>query len=197
MQENKALELLQYPIGKPNIPNLISPIDIQNWIQIIEEFPQKLAALVLQFSDEQLDTKYRPKGWTVRQVIHHLYDSHHNSYTRFKWTLTEDKPVIKAYFEEKIQGFDSFDPNFSEPLNCMVSQESLVDCEEFVIYGHFQGDKMKLGMFPYALSGAVLDEIADLLSEETLGEIDDFIGEHFTGPPQFKELLKDKKWIFV
>ena len=101
MQENKALEFLQYPIGKPNIPNLISPIDIQNWIQIIEEFPQKLAALVLQFSDEQLDTKYRPKGWTVRQVIHHLYDSHHNSYTRFKWTLTEEKPVIKAYFEEK------------------------------------------------------------------------------------------------
>lgn len=101
MQENKTLEFLQYPIGKPSIPNPITSYDISNWIQIIEEFPQKLAALVLHFTDDQLDRKYRPEGWTVRQVIHHLYDSHHNSYTRFKWTLTEEKPVIKAYFEEK------------------------------------------------------------------------------------------------
>ena len=51
-------------------------------------------------TDSQLDTPYRPGGWTVRQVVHHIADSHHHSYTRFKWTLTEDKPLIKAY-EEK------------------------------------------------------------------------------------------------
>ncbi len=101
MQENNSLEFLQYPIGKSSIPNPITSKDISNWIQIIEEFPKKLSALVQNLSDEQLDTKYRENGWTIRQVIHHLYDSHHNSYTRFKWTLTENKPVIKAYFEEK------------------------------------------------------------------------------------------------
>lgn len=101
MQEKNSLEFLQYPIGKPNIPNPITPKDIYNWIQIIEEFPQKLFVLTQNLSEEQLDTRYRENGWTIRQVIHHLYDSHHNSYTRFKWTLTENNPVIKAYFEEK------------------------------------------------------------------------------------------------
>ncbi len=52
-------------------------------------------------SEEQLDTPYRPGGWTVRQTIHHVSDSHHHSYTRFKWALTEDKPIIKAYYEDR------------------------------------------------------------------------------------------------
>ena len=55
--------------------------------------------LVKNLSDKQLDTSYRPEGWTVRQVVHHLSDSHHHSYTRFKWALTEENPVIKAYDE--------------------------------------------------------------------------------------------------
>jgi uncharacterized damage-inducible protein DinB len=101
MQEKNNLEFLQYPIGKPNIPNHITPKDISNWILILEEFPEKLSVLTQKLSEEQLDTRYRENGWTIRQVIHHLYDSHHNSYTRFKWTLTENKPVIKTYFEEK------------------------------------------------------------------------------------------------
>ncbi|MCF6346893.1 MAG: putative metal-dependent hydrolase [Flavobacteriaceae bacterium] len=57
--------------------------------------------LVINLTNEQLDTPYRSGGWTVRQMIHHLADSHHNSYTRFKWVLTEDKPVIKAYYEDR------------------------------------------------------------------------------------------------
>ena len=72
-----------------------------NWISIIESFPSKLNDLVANLSEEQLDTVYRKNGWTIRQVIHHCYDSHHNSYTRFKWTLTEENPVIKAYFEDR------------------------------------------------------------------------------------------------
>ncbi len=55
--------------------------------------------LTTSLNREQLDTPYRKNGWTVRQVVHHCYDSHHNSYTRFKWALTEDSPIIKAYFE--------------------------------------------------------------------------------------------------
>ncbi|MEL4308060.1 YfiT family bacillithiol transferase [Joostella sp. CR20] len=96
-----TLQQLQYPIGKYQSPANISATDIKNWIRTIEFFPEKLEALVEDFDDDQLDTPYRPEGWTVRQLIHHLADSHLNSYIRFKWTLTEDKPVIKAYFEDR------------------------------------------------------------------------------------------------
>lgn len=95
------LEKLKYPIGKVNIPAEITINDISKWISIIENHPEKIRKLVKSLDDNQLDTPYRPDGWTVRQVIHHLGDSHTNSYIRFKWTLTEDKPVIKAYFEDR------------------------------------------------------------------------------------------------
>ena len=67
---------------------------------VLENFPYKLEYLVKNLSHEQLDTPYRTNGWTIRQVIHHLADSHHHSYIRFKWALTEDKPVIKYYYEK-------------------------------------------------------------------------------------------------
>ena len=94
------LEKVKYPIGKFNCPNTISQEQIENWISILEHFPNRLENLVMDLSDKQLDTQYRPDGWTIRQVIHHLSDSHLHSYARFKWTLTEDQPVIKAYDEE-------------------------------------------------------------------------------------------------
>ncbi len=99
--EKSTFEKLKYPIGQPIIPSLITQDLLFNWILIIEKFPLKLEALTKDLSEEQLDTVYRENGWTIRQVIHHCYDSHHNSYTRFKWALTENKPVIKAYFEER------------------------------------------------------------------------------------------------
>ena len=96
-----AIEKLKYPIGKPNIPAVIQPHHIEEWIATLEKFPDELTNLVNNLSEKQLNTPYRENGWTIRQVIHHCYDSHHNSYTRFKWTLTENTPVIKAYFEAK------------------------------------------------------------------------------------------------
>lgn len=102
------MDKLKYPIGKPNIPTKISSELLTEWITTLELFPEKLKNLVGSLSEKQLDTPYRDKGWTIRQVIHHCADSHHNSYTRFKWTLTEDKPVIKAYFEDRwAELFDS------------------------------------------------------------------------------------------
>ncbi|SDW79199.1 DinB superfamily protein [Lutibacter oricola] len=102
------LEELKYPIGQPNIPKNISLKIIKEWILVIENFPSKLNSLVKDLSNEQLDTVYRKDGWTIRQVIHHCADSHLNSYIRFKWALTENKPVIKAYYEEKwAELFDS------------------------------------------------------------------------------------------
>jgi hypothetical protein len=94
-------ESLKYPIGKPKIPEVITEVIIKDWILAIEEFPRKLSVLVKNISDKQLNTPYRENGWTIRQVIHHCADSHHNSYTRFKWALTEDKPIIKAYYEDR------------------------------------------------------------------------------------------------
>ena len=94
------LDRLKYPIGHFECPNSITAGHISEWISDLEKFPQKLRALVKELSDGQLDTPYRPGGWTVRQLVHHLADSHHHCYTRFKWALTEIRPIIKAY-EEK------------------------------------------------------------------------------------------------
>jgi len=98
---NQELEQLKYPIGQFECPNNISSQHIESWISILEHFPNRLENLVKDLTDIQLDTTYRPGGWTIRQVVHHLSDSHHHSYTRFKWALTEDKPIIKAYYEDR------------------------------------------------------------------------------------------------
>lgn len=98
---NNELETLKYPIGKFNFPKNVTKADIQNWIGVLEDFPKRLENLVENLSEAQLDTAYRPEGWTIRQTIHHVSDSHHHSYTRFKWALTENKPTIKAYHEDR------------------------------------------------------------------------------------------------
>lgn len=95
------MEHLKYPIGKIDLPKEINSELISQWIKIIEEFPSRLDKLTSNLTAEQLDTPYRDGGWTVRQVVHHCADSHHNSYTRFKWALTEDAPIIKAYYEDR------------------------------------------------------------------------------------------------
>ena len=96
----KDLEKLKYPIGHFNLAISYDESKIAEWITILEDFPKRISSLVKDLSDLQLDTRYRPEGWTIRQVVHHLADSHHHSYIRFKWALTEDKPVIKYYFEQ-------------------------------------------------------------------------------------------------
>ena len=100
MEEND-LEKLKYPIGKFTVPSPITSSLLTEWIKILEDFPPQLTKLVSKLNDQQLDTPYRPGGWTVRQVVHHLADSHLNSYLRFKWALTESKPVIKMYYEDR------------------------------------------------------------------------------------------------
>ena len=99
--KESALEMLKYPIGRFKLPETITKDDIEKWIDILEKFPDRLEQLVCNLTEEQLDTPYRPEGWTVRQVVHHVSDSHHHSYTRFKWALTEDSPLIKAYYEAR------------------------------------------------------------------------------------------------
>lgn len=98
---DEELQKLKYPIGQFDCSNNISKEQTESWISILEHFPNRLGNLVKDLTEDQLNTTYRPNGWTIRQVVHHLSDSHHHSYARFKWALTEDKPVIKAYFEDR------------------------------------------------------------------------------------------------
>ncbi len=92
---------LRYPVGKFHFPKSVSPQELSGFIDRIAETPSKLRAALAGLSDSQLDTPYRPEGWTVRQVAHHVPDSHMNSYVRFRLALTEDEPVIKPYEENR------------------------------------------------------------------------------------------------
>ena len=92
---------LQYPVGRFEFPREVSSEDRARFIQEIAETPANLRAAVTGLSGEQLDTPYRPGGWTVRQVVHHVPDSHMNSYVRFRLALTEDEPTIKPYDEAR------------------------------------------------------------------------------------------------
>lgn len=88
---------LRHPVGRFARPEQITDADIQGWIEELAQAPALLRKAVAGLSEEQLDTPYREGGWTVRQVVHHLADSHMNCYMRFKLALTEEQPTIKVY----------------------------------------------------------------------------------------------------
>lgn len=91
---------LSYPIGKFKPESNLSPQRREELIAQIAEAPARMRAAVQVLSPQQLDTPYRPQGWTVRQVIHHVPDSHMNAYIRFKLALTESEPTIKPYEQQ-------------------------------------------------------------------------------------------------
>lgn len=93
------LETLQYPVGRFSWNGETSSQARDERLRVIEETPAELRRVVAGLTGEQLDTPYRPDGWTVRQVVHHYADDHMNSYVRFKLALTEDAPTIKPYSE--------------------------------------------------------------------------------------------------
>ena len=92
-------EQMKYPVGHFTPPASYTSEDLHEWIETIKAFPGKLRQAVLGLTEQQLDTPYRTGGWTIRQVVHHVADSHMNSIVRFKLALTEDKPTIKPYEE--------------------------------------------------------------------------------------------------
>jgi uncharacterized damage-inducible protein DinB len=89
----------RFPIGRFEYPQLVSPAERQEMLGRIASAPARLRAAVTGLTERKLDTPYRDGGWTIRQVIHHVPDSHMNSYVRFKLALTEDQPTIKPYDE--------------------------------------------------------------------------------------------------
>jgi len=94
-------EDLRYPIGRLELPTRFDAASAAAWCREITEHPAHLRAAVAGLTDVQLDTPYRDGGWTVRQLAHHVVDSHFNAYCRIKLALTEDNPTIKPYDEAR------------------------------------------------------------------------------------------------
>lgn len=93
------IEVLKYPVGKYEAPAEITDEIFEEWIETLASLPENLKKLVGNLSYDELELQYRPGSWTIKQVVHHLADSHLNSFIRFKWILTEEKPTIKTYNE--------------------------------------------------------------------------------------------------
>lgn len=113
------MEILKYPIGKFEVPHEITGEEIEDWIKTLEVFPSKLKDCINAWSKEQLDTPYREGGWTVRQLIHHISDSHMNAMIRFKLGLTENNPKIKTYDQDgwsKLTDYSELDASVSIDL---------------------------------------------------------------------------------
>ncbi|HET6232586.1 MAG TPA: putative metal-dependent hydrolase [Longimicrobiaceae bacterium] len=92
---------LRYPVGRFERPGRLSDAQRRELIAQVAATPARLRAVVEDLNEGQLDTPYRPGGWTVRQLAHHVPDSHLNAYTRFKLALTESEPTIKPYDEAR------------------------------------------------------------------------------------------------
>ena len=154
---------LRYPIWKFNVIGKVTTEIIEQWIKEIEELPTRLTEAVEGLNDVQLDTAYRSEGWTIRQVVHHIADSHLNSYTRFKLALTENNPTIKLYEEGKwaelpdsnlpveisLQLIDALHKRWVYLLRSMTSE----DLEKTFYHSEFGDMKLSVNIGIYAWHG--------------------------------------------
>ena len=138
--DDQSLEALRYPIGKFKFSGPISSEQLGVWIDQLERYPKELEELVTTLSESQLDTPYRPEGWTVRQLVHHISDSHHNSYTRFKWALTEDEPVIKPYDEK---GWAQLHDSKTAPIKMSLDHLRIVHAKLVFLLRGLEAEKLE------------------------------------------------------
>ena len=108
---------LRFPIGEFVMPSSVTPQLRTAAISAIADMPARMREAVRGLSETQLDTPYRPGGWTVRQVVHHVPDSHLNAYVRVKLALTEDNPTIKPYDQDAFAGL----PDQKLPVDVSLS----------------------------------------------------------------------------
>lgn len=101
MEQDQQTEILAYPIGRFALPAAHTETDRNKWISVLEAAPKWYDYSIENLDEAQLDTPYRPGGWTIAQVVHHVADSHINAYTRLKLALTEEQPLIKPYDEKR------------------------------------------------------------------------------------------------
>lgn len=115
------IEMLRYPVGRFTPLEKYSAEDIQNNMLVIANFPEALKSVANNMITAQLDTPYRPEGWTARQVIHHVADSHMNAYVRFKLALTEKIPTIKPYNEKAWSALPDANSDIQVSLDLLVA----------------------------------------------------------------------------
>jgi hypothetical protein len=180
--EAPQTESLRYPIGKFQSPGAITENQIQEWILQLDELPERLRHLTENLSEDKLETPYRPGGWTVRQVVHHVADSHHNSYIRFKWALTEDRPLIKPYFEKEwAKLFDSC----SGPIYLSLDHLKVVHAKlVYLLKGLSREDLKREFIHP--------DDNQSTTLEENIGRYAWHGNHHFA---HIENLLQRRDWI--
>ena len=178
----EELYQLQYPIGKFEAPISIGKNQIEDWIFILEHFPNRLENLVKDLSNNQLDTIYRPGGWTVRQVVHHVSDSHHHSYSRFKWALTEDNPVIKAYYEDR---WATLKDSKTAPIEMSLQHLKAIHYKlVYLLKGLSEDDLNKTFIHP--------ETNQEVLLKQNIGIYAWHCNHHYA---HIENLLKRNKWI--
>lgn len=114
--KEEDLYKLRFPIGVFIKPKIITEKHISSWIIAIENLPKSIESLTNNLNTNALNYKYRPDGWTIKQVVHHCADSHINSLMRFKLTLTEKQPIIRPYFEDRFAKLI----DYSEPIDASL-----------------------------------------------------------------------------
>lgn len=115
------LHALRFPVGEFSYPEDIESQNRAEWIETIRNFPNRISSLARQLSKQQLDTPYRPEGWTAKQVIHHCGDSHLNCLIRFRLGLTEDHPTIKPYLEDRWANLPDYGQDIEVSLGLLMA----------------------------------------------------------------------------
>ena len=179
--KDDSLATLRYPIGRFMPPDTISDDMVSGWIEALAIYPDRLSNLVRSLTEQQLDTPYREGGWTVRQVVHHVSDSHHNSYLRFKWALTEDNPLIKVYDEK---GWASLEDSLHGPIEMSLEHLRAVHQKLVYLLSRLERAELKRG-FRHPESGLTT-------LEENVGRYVWHGNHHFA---HIERLLQSKGWV--
>lgn len=138
------LETLKYPIGRFKFPQPYDEVNIDSHVAVIKTLPIRLGEAVKELSEQQLDTPYRDGGWTIRQVVHHLADSHINSYCRFKLAMSENNPEIKTYREEL---WAEFADGKSGPVNLSLNLLEAVHARWIIFLNSISKDDYNKAFF--------------------------------------------------
>lgn len=135
------MEHLQFPVGKFIYDAEIK--DITPWIETLRDFPSKVETILETMTEDQLQTPYRPEGWTARQVVHHLADSHSHALLRFKTSLTEDKPTIKPYLEGAYAKLN----DYTLPCDSAVSMLKGIHLKWVTLLENMSGEDLDKGYY--------------------------------------------------